>query len=281
MSGIFHDHEFGAGSATILVVDDDRDLAETLAETLRLEFEVLAVTAPEAALAALERQDLAVLIADQQMPGMDGVALLAEARRRRPDVVGLMLTAHADLDTALQAINTARAFAFLTKPWDADELLVIVRRAVEAHRALRRQRDNLLMLWQRELQTLQELSRSTPTPVTAQRFGDGPLRDRVPDLFEELTRRYVEVLDNAFEQRNYRVEHRVSENLVLLADRLSTLRAGPRDVMELHTVVMPRRLQRASLEEAEAFAEEGRMLVLELMGHLVSCYRAYTLGVSR
>src|SRR5688572_19765577 len=73
----------------VLVVDDDASVAEALADTLRPEFEVLAVTAPEAALTALDADDVAVLIADQRMPGMGGVELLAEARRRHPDVVGV------------------------------------------------------------------------------------------------------------------------------------------------------------------------------------------------
>jgi FixJ family two-component response regulator len=270
----------GEGQSLVLVVDDDPSVALTLRETLQLEFSVRAVTEPQAALAALERGDVAVLLADQQMPGLGGVQLIIEAHRRHPDVVAVLITAHADLDLALQAINTARAFAFLTKPWDVDELLVVVRRAVDAHRALRRQRETLLDLRQRELFELRQLAHSTPAPLTARRFGAGPLHERQADVFQQLLDRYASLLDHAFAQRIHRIDYHVSDDLARLADELGALRAGPRDVMELHTTVLGRHLAHARLEETEAYAEEARLLVLELMGHLVSCYRAYTLGVN-
>src|SRR5438874_131475 len=108
----------------IVVVDDDPTVAQMLADTLRPEFDVLALTAPEAALVALDDRRVAVLIADRRMPGMGGVELLTEARRRHPDVVGMLTTAYADTNSAVQAINEARAFGYLAKPWDLDELLV-------------------------------------------------------------------------------------------------------------------------------------------------------------
>jgi response regulator RpfG family c-di-GMP phosphodiesterase len=241
---------------------------------------VLAVTRPEAALAELAHSDVSVLLADQRMPGMDGVELLAAARQRHPVVIGVLITAYADIDAAVQAINEARAFAFLEKPWDTDELLVVVRRAVEANRALRRQRGELRDQHQRELAGLEELSRSAPAPVTAQRFGAAPLRERAPDQFDDLLRRYTELLEHAVEERIYRVDHHISDALGSLADELGRLRAGPRDVVNLHTAGLKRRLATVRTDEAEAYTEEGRLLLLELMGHLVSYYRGYALGVS-
>ncbi len=269
----------GSGFPFVLVVDDDRDVASALAETLRPEFDVLTVTAPEAALLMLEQRDVAVLIADQRMPSTGGVELLTEVRRRQPDVVGVLMSAYADLDAAMHAINEAHAFAFLAKPWDVDELLVVVRRAVDAHRAHRGQRVDLLEQ-QRELQDLEALSRSAPAPVTAQRFGAGPLRERLPDAFDALLLGYAGVLEHALEQRIYRVDHAVSAELGSLAEQLGTLQAGPRDVLDLHTRVLKRRLVTVSIEEAAGYTEEGRLLVLELMGHLVTYYRGFVQRVS-
>jgi CheY-like chemotaxis protein len=268
------------GRPLVLVVDDDQPVAYALRDSLEPEFRVVTVGEPRGALERLGEMEVAVVLADQQMPGMGGVELIAEAHRRHPDVVGVLITAYANLDTALQAINAARAFAFLTKPWDLDELLVVVRRAVDAHHALQRQRGALLDgLRERELLQLGAMAHAHPAPVTAQRFGSGPLCEREPGVFEDLLRQYAEALEHAFAQRIYRVNHHVSATLVSLADRLGALRAGPRDVMELHTTALSRRLQVARIEEADAYAEEGRLLVLELMGHLVSVYRANTLGI--
>jgi FixJ family two-component response regulator len=259
----------------ILVVDDDPDVAQALEDTLRLEFEVVTVTAPRSALSALDDPRVAVLLADQRMPDMDGVELLTEARRLRPDVVGILITAYADVGTAIQAINEARTFGYLAKPWDADELLSFLRRAVDAHRVLRHDRR---AQHERELRILDQFSRAAPAPVTGHRFGAAPLREGLPDLFDELCRQYADLVEHAFEQRVYKVEHPISDALHGLADRLGGLRAGPRDVVDLHTVVMRRRLTGASADQADAYAEEGRLLILELMGHLVSYYRGYSLG---
>lgn len=259
----------------VLVVDDDPSVAEALAASLQPEFEVLAVTEPQAALTALGAHDVAVLIADQRMPGMGGVELLAEARRRHPEVVGVLATAYADVATAVQAINEAHAFGYLAKPWDHDELRILVRRARDAHRARRR---DLIEQQQRELRALEQLSRSAPAPVTAQRFGATPLREGMPTAFDELLKQYADLIEQAFEQRIYKVDRFVSDGLRGLADRLGALRAGPRDVVELHTVAMRQRLATATPEQVEAYGEEGRLLILELMGHLVSHYRGYALG---
>lgn len=266
----------GAERPIVVVVDDDPTVAQVLADTIQPEFEALPLTAPEAALAALSDRHVAVLITDQRMPGMGGVELLTEARRRHPDVVGVLTTAYADADSAIQAINEARAFGYLAKPWDTDELLILVRRAVDAHRALRR---DLGEQQQRELRVLEQLSQSAPAPVTAQQFGATSLRAGNPHLFDELLRWYASLLERALEQRIYKIDHLVSDALRDLADRLGAHRAGPRDVVEIHTTAMRLRLATATPDQAEAYGEEGRLLVLELMGYLVSYYRGFALGI--
>jgi FixJ family two-component response regulator len=264
-----------ASCPVVLVVDDDHDVASALVDTLRPELDARAVTSPREALALLDAREAAVLVADLRMPEMGGVELLTEARRRHPATIGVLITAHADAESAVQAINEARAFGYLLKPWDADEIVSFLRRAVDAHRALRR---DAHARQERELRILDQMSRSVPVPVTAGRFGAAPLRESLPDVFDDLLAGYAELIELAFEQRIYKVDRLVSEALRRLADRLGALRAGPRDVVELHTVGMRRRLATATAEQAEAYAEEGRLLVLELMGHLVSYYRGFSLG---
>jgi FixJ family two-component response regulator len=265
----------GADRPTVLIVDDDPDVASALADTLRPELEPLVETSPRLALATLDRREVAVLVSDQRMPEMSGVALLTEARRRHPEVVGVLLTAHADAQTAVQAINEARAFGYLLKPWENDAIIGFLRRAVEAHRLLRR---DARAAQERELRILDQLSRSVPVPVTAERFGALPLRESLPEVFADLLDRYTEIIALAFEQRVYKVDRPLSDGLRRISDRLGALKAGPRDVIELHTVAMRRCLAAATSEQTDAYAEEGRLLVLELMGHLVSYYRGFSLG---
>jgi response regulator RpfG family c-di-GMP phosphodiesterase len=189
----------------------------------------------------------------------------------------VLITAYADLQDAMHAINDVRVLGFLAKPWNEDELLGVMRRALDAHVALR-QLSGPSRAEERELQRLQSLVGS-PTPVTAQRFGVLPLRDSMPAEFDRLARTYTEILGMALDQRAFKVDHKTSHALHQLADQLGALSAGPRDVIDLHVAALKTRLANANREQAAAVSEEGRLMVLELMGHVVTYYRSYTLGV--
>jgi FixJ family two-component response regulator len=264
----------------VLVVDDDPAVAGALQDVLQEEFEVRALTSAPAAMEELKRHEVAVLLADQRMPVMDGVELLSEARRLQPALVGVLMTAHADLETAIDAINQARVLAFLTKPWDEQELLETVRRAIQAHLALRHLSDRS-QAPERELRLFQQITDAAPVPVTARRFGAGPLRQAAAAEFDQLAQRYANLLALALEQRVYKVDHRVSVALREVADQLGMLDAGPRDVLDLHLHALRARLASAPVAELPALTEEGRLLVLELMGDLVTYYRNVSLGARR
>src|SRR5215210_1767720 len=101
----------------ILIVDDDAAVARLLEETLSPTFRARSVTSAREALNIIADEDVAVVLADQRMPVMDGLELLSEARRLKPTVVGVLITEHADVESAIHAINSARVLGFLTKPW--------------------------------------------------------------------------------------------------------------------------------------------------------------------
>lgn len=126
-----------------------------------------------------------------------------------------------------------------------------------------------------EMRSLEQLSAASVTPVTAQAFGLEPLRRSAAAVFADLGRQYGQWLDLALEQRVHKVEHNVSEGLRGLAQQMVFYRAGPRDVMDLHLSVLKARMTAASPARAQAYAEEGRVMALELMGHLAAFYRSY------
>ena len=105
-----------------------------------------------------------------------------------------------------------------------------------------------------------------------------PLRESQPRAFEELEGLYGDVIELALEQRQFKVEHNVSDALRSIADDLGFLRAGPRDVVELHSSALKRKIGESNPAKARAYAEEGRFMALELMGYLVSFYRSYLPG---
>jgi response regulator RpfG family c-di-GMP phosphodiesterase len=132
-----------------------------------------------------------------------------------------------------------------------------------------------------ELELLRRFSLSSRTAVTAQMYGAMPLSKGLPETFEELVGRYANVMDLALEQRAYKVEYKLSEDLRDLGDRLGFLNVGPRDVVDIHSAALKRRIAGIPGRKAQAYIEEGRLTVLELMGYLVSYYRNYSMGARK
>jgi two-component system response regulator HupR/HoxA len=116
---------------TILIVDDEPRVLDSLEAILAAEFRVLRAGHGEEALARLAAEpEVAVIVTDHRMPGMTGVELLRQSQERT-DAMRIVLTAYTDVDNLMEAINTGRIYHFISKPWDPNELLVVVRRAAE------------------------------------------------------------------------------------------------------------------------------------------------------
>lgn len=125
-------------AATVLIVDDEPAVGEALRRTLQRDgHRLVLLNDPKAALAHLSREPVDILISDLEMPEMNGLELVAEVRKRWPDVIRVILTGGASLESALQAINQGEVHRYLTKPWDNDELRETIRSALARLRELR------------------------------------------------------------------------------------------------------------------------------------------------
>ena len=137
--------EPGTGTGTtakLLVVDDERSMRELLSIVLRREgYDVTLAENGRAAIEHLERGRFDLLISDIKMPDMTGVDVLRGAKRLDPDILGIMITAFASADTAIEAMRLG-AHDYLSKPFDVDELKMKVRNALE-QRQLRQ--ENVLL----------------------------------------------------------------------------------------------------------------------------------------
>jgi adenylate cyclase len=129
--------------ATVLIVDDEPRVLDSLEALLAMDYQVLRAGEPAAALAILSETAVAAVVSDQRMPGMTGVDLLSRCREIAPDTVRILLTAFTDADALMSSINAAGVYHFLLKPWDPNELLHTVRRGVERYE-LAREREQLL-----------------------------------------------------------------------------------------------------------------------------------------
>ncbi len=118
-------------SRGILIVDDERPNLTVLRNFLESGYRVHEAQSGREALEIAAAVELDVVIADQRMPEMSGVELLEELRHLKPDVAGIVLTGFTDPPALISAINRARVFRFLKKPWQPDDILEAVRQASE------------------------------------------------------------------------------------------------------------------------------------------------------
>jgi len=125
---------------TIFVVDDDEMVLSSLRAyfSLSTDYAVACFSDPRRACAELGRTAADVVISDYLMPGLNGIDLLKEARQLQPDAARILLTGFADKENAIRAINEAGLYQYIEKPWDSEQLLIVVRNALQ-ERSLRRE----------------------------------------------------------------------------------------------------------------------------------------------
>ncbi len=117
---------------SILVVDDDDMVRSALCRTLRSAgYRVVDATSGAAALELLARAPVDVVVSDHLMPEMTGLDLLKRVHDRYPDVLRIIVTGHAEMSVAIDAINQGEVYRFITKPWDNTELKVMLHIAFE------------------------------------------------------------------------------------------------------------------------------------------------------
>ncbi len=115
----------------VLFVDDEQHNLVAFRYAFEDRFTVYTAVSGEEGLEILQQHDIAVLLADQRMPGMTGVELCTGAREVQPSTVRILVTAYADLHVAIDAINQGQVLRYLTKPWNNEELAEIIRTCID------------------------------------------------------------------------------------------------------------------------------------------------------
>jgi class 3 adenylate cyclase len=129
--------------ATILLVDDEPRVLDSLEAMLGMDYRILRTERQPEALELLARERVAVVISDQRMPGMLGTELLSQSLEVSPETVRILLTAFTDAEALMASINAANIYHFVLKPWDPRELLHIVGQGVQRYR-LAEERERLV-----------------------------------------------------------------------------------------------------------------------------------------
>ena len=118
---------------TLLVVDDEPDVCDSVHDLLRREFRVLRAHSAADGMRLMQEDDVHIIMTDQRMPRTTGVELLEKVKVRNPNAVRMLFTGYADLDSIVAAINQGHIFHFLKKPWQPEDLLAAVRAAADEY----------------------------------------------------------------------------------------------------------------------------------------------------
>src|SRR5262247_3598822 len=122
-------------SPTILIVDDEEMVLSSIKSFFAIEsdYNLLTYSSPTDALKDLERNShkIDLVISDYLMPEMDGITFLAKVKERLPLVPRILLTGYADKENAIKAINNVGLYQYIEKPWDNEDLKLVIRNGLE------------------------------------------------------------------------------------------------------------------------------------------------------
>ncbi len=164
----------------VWVVDDDSSIRWVIEKTLssaNIKCDTFADA--ESVLLALERETPDVLVSDIRMPGIDGIELLNRVHQQQEDLPVIIMTAHSDLDAAVNAYQKG-AFEYLPKPFDIDETLTLVERAIAHNQEQKRER----------------MRQEEPVAETPEIIGEAPAMQEVFRAIGRLSRSSISVLIN-------------------------------------------------------------------------------------
>jgi len=123
----------------LVLVDDEQLVLSSLKSFLSLEtdYKINTFLSAIEALDFIEKNDIDLVLSDYLMPEMDGITFLSKVRKFKPEIPRIILTGYADKENAIKAINEVGIFQYIEKPWDNDDILIIIRNGLEKQRLIK------------------------------------------------------------------------------------------------------------------------------------------------
>jgi len=130
---------------SVVLVDDEEMVLTSLRSILSLEteYDVSTFTSAHEALKFVEDNDVDIVISDYLMPEMDGISFLAKVRDLKPEIPRIILTGYADKENAIKAINEVGLYQYIEKPWNNEDLMIIIRNGLEKQKLLKKLQEKI------------------------------------------------------------------------------------------------------------------------------------------
>lgn len=137
--------ELSENSVTIVIVDDEDMVLTSIDSFLQLESEynIMTFTKASEALEYITENAVDLVISDYLMPEMNGIEFLGKVRNVKPEIPRIILTGYADKENAIKAINEVGLFQYIEKPWENDNLLLIIRNGIEKFQLIKQLQDKI------------------------------------------------------------------------------------------------------------------------------------------
>lgn len=269
----------------VLLIEDEAEeieyfrrlLSKSKSSSFKQGFEVIVAQSLENGLRHLSLNDIDVIFLDLMLTDSRGIKTLTGILEAAPNLPIIVYTA-LDEAAAVKALELG-AIGYLHKTEiDTNLLIYAIRSAIERQQQLNVLKHQQAEQQKVEFEQLQAFVESASSNVNLS--GSESLQESKPDIFAELVQNYSAIMDSALEQKAYKVEHHISDRLNALARQLGFMQAAPRDIIEIHTAVLKEKTNLSS-KKYQAYASEGRLILLQLMGYLTAYYRKYFLGLNK
>jgi len=270
-------HTNADSKLSVLHIEDNPGDARLVQEMLPEAdgFKVTVAGTMAEALAGIEKDPPGVILLDLSLPDARGLEAIVSLRHRAPDIAVVALTGFDDDAMALKVVQ-AGAQDYLTKG-NADS--TVLRRAISfamARQSLHIKREEQVQQEISELESAldlqQQLTGWQSGSQAAQAAGVGPLYLRSPQIFAVYLTDYETLLD-AYLDTSAMHKPSPRRQISELAERIGDQGCGPRDVVDIHLKVVAKKGKESNSQRTQAYAVEGRLLALEVMGYLVDYYR--------
>jgi len=270
----------------ILLIEDEpeeieyfrRLLSKAKSSSFKQGFEIIATQSLEDGLQQLSLNDIDVVFLDLMLTDSRGVKSLVRILEVASSLPIIVYTALNET-TAVKALELG-AIGYLHKTEiDTNLLVYAIRSAIERQEQINILKQQHKQQEQVEFEQLEAIA-AFNTNKNASLSDSVSLQESKPDIFAELVQNYREIMNLALEEKVHKVEHHTSDKLAALARQLGFMHATPRDAIEIHTAVLKEQ-NTAGSRKSQAYAKEGRLTILELMGYLTAYYRKYFIGLNQ
>jgi len=221
----------------LLFVDDEANILSALKRLFRpLGYVIYTAESGEAGLEVLAREPIDLVVSDMRMPAMSGAEFLEKVRQRWPDAVRILLTGYADVASTIAAINRGEIYRYISKPWDDNDVVLVVRQALE-RKFLEQEKRRLEALTRRQNEELKDLNAHLEEKVKARTEELRQALTSLEQAHEQLKKGYltsIQVFANLMEMREGTMAghaRRVAETAHMLARKMGFTATEAQDVM--------------------------------------------------